>query len=268
MAERTKKISVYLLNCHLNKEKIIKKIYQIKKMLANKKKHFLKNSMSKIILIGKKLGMTSLFAGDSIIPVTLVKILPNNVVETKKYKNKTNLVLAGNKEVNPKKVNKPQRNDFEKKGLKCRETVKEFEIDEGLNFATNTEMSVGDYLKGALVDVRGATIGKGFQGAMKRWGFGGLPASHGVSLTHRSLGSTGNRTLPGRVFKGKKMAGHMGNKNICVQNMVVCKVDKDTNIIAIKGSIPGKKNSVVYITNAVKKYTERDNVVNGIACEG
>ena len=146
--------------------------------------------------------------------------------------------------------------------------IKEFEIDKGIEFNANTEMSIGDYLEGTLVDVRGRTIGKGFQGAMKRYGFGGLPASHGVSVTHRSLGSTGNRTLPGRVFKGKKMAGHMGDKNICVQNMLVYKVDKDANIIAIKGSIPGKQNAVVYITNAIKKYTENDKVVNGLVCEG
>ena len=123
-------------------------------------------------------------------------------------------------------------------------------------------MEIGDYLLNTLVDVRAKTIGKGFQGAMKRWGFGGLPASHGVSLTHRSLGSTGNRTLPGRVFKGKKMAGHMGDRNICIQNLSVYKVDAENNIIAVRGSIPGNENGVVYITNI-----SNDNIVNGLACE-
>ena len=224
--------------------------------------------MSKIALIGKKLGMTTLFEGEKIVPVTLVKILPNVVIETRKYEDKNGLVLCGNEEIADRKLNKPQRDDLAKKGIKARREIKEFEIDKGIEFNANTEMSIGDYLEGTLVDVRGRTIGKGFQGAMKKYGFGGLPASHGVSVTHRSLGSTGNRTLPGRVFKGKKMAGHMGDKNICVQNMLVYKVDKDANIIAIKGSIPGKQNAVVYITNAIKKYTENDKVVNGLVCEG
>jgi len=225
-------------------------------------------AMSKIALIGKKLGMTTLFDGEKIVPVTLVKVVPNVVIETRQYGNKNGLVLCGNNEILNKHLNKPQRDDLSKKNIKAHRDVKEFEVGTDINIAPNTEMAIGDYLEGALVDVRGKTIGKGFQGAMKRYGFGGLPASHGVSLTHRSLGSTGNRTLPGRVFKGKKMAGHMGNKNICVQNMLVYKVDNDTNIIAIKGSIPGKKNAVVYITNAVKKYTENDKVVNGLVCEG
>jgi len=224
--------------------------------------------MSRIALIGKKLGMTTMFTEDAVVPVTLIKVLPNVVVETKKYENKCSLVLAGNEEIKESKLNKPQREQLKKNGIKPREEIKEFVIDENINFAPNTEMAIGDYLEGAIIDIRGHTIGKGFQGAMKRWGFGGLPASHGVSVTHRSLGSTGNRTLPGRVFKGKKMAGHMGDKNICIQNMEVFKVDKEDNIIAIKGSIPGKKNSVVYITNAVKKYTEDNKVVNGLVCEG
>ncbi len=224
--------------------------------------------MSKIALIGKKLGMTTLFDEDRVVPVTLIKVLPNFVVGVRDYNNKSSIILCGNEEIKDKKINKPQRNGLLKKNVKICKNVKEFVLDGKLNIAPNTEMTIGDYLDNAIVDVRSCTIGKGFQGVIKRWGFGGLPASHGVSLTHRSLGSTGNRTLPGRVFKGKKMPGHMGNKNVCVQNMVVCKVDKDTNIIAVKGSIPGKKNTVVYITNATKKYTKNDNVVNGLVCEG
>ena len=224
--------------------------------------------MSKIALIGKKLGMTNLFEGGKIVPITLIKVLPNVVVEVRKYKDKNGLVLAGCEEVNDKKLNKPQKDEFAKKNIKPHREIKEFVVGEGINVLPNTEMAIGDYLLNAVVDVRGKTIGKGFQGAMKRYGFGGMCASHGVSLTHRSLGSTGNRTLPGRVFKGKKMAGHMGNKNICIQNLIISNVDKDNNIIAIKGSIPGKANSIVYITNAIKKHTEIDNVVNGIVCEG
>ena len=224
--------------------------------------------MSQIALIGKKLGMTSIFVGDKLVPVTLIKVLPNVVLKVNNYGNKYGLVLAGNEEIKDKKVNKPQRSELSKIGVKPRRNVKEFAFANRVEFAPNTEMKIGEYLDGALVDIRSRSIGKGFQGGMKRWGFGGLPASHGVSVTHRSLGSTGNRTLPGRVFKGKKMAGHMGNKNVCIQNALVCKVDVENNILAIKGSVAGKENGVVYITNAVKKYIENNNVVNGISCEG
>ncbi len=224
--------------------------------------------MSRIALIGKKMGMTNLFSDDGrIVPVTLVKVLPNVVLGTKEYGNKRCVVLAGNDEIKDKKVNKPQKALF-KDNVKAREEVKEFLVNDKVNVNVGTSMSVGEYLSGAVIDVRAKTIGKGFQGAMKRYGFGGMCASHGVSLTHRSLGSTGNRTLPGRVFKGKKMAGHMGDNNICIQNLVVYKVDTENNIIAVRGSIPGKENGVVYITNAVKKYTNDDNVLNGLVCEG
>ncbi len=224
--------------------------------------------MSKIALIGKKLGMTTLFSNGDIVPVTLIKVLPNVVVDVKNYKNKCSILLGGNGKVEDKKVKKPQRCEFSKKNIGACKDLKEFVLSCKVNIAPNTEMVVGDYLNDAIVDIRSCSIGKGFQGVIKRWGFGGLPASHGVSLTHRSLGSTGNRTLPGRVFKGKKMPGHMGVKNVCIQNMVICEVDKDMNIIAVKGSVPGKKNSIVYITNAVKKYTESNNIVNGLVCEG
>ena len=224
--------------------------------------------MSKIALIGKKLGMTSIFENGKVVPITLLKVLPNVVVDVRKYDNKYGLVLAGNEEIKDKKVNKPQLVELQKKGIKAHREVKEFEFDNEIKFTPNTEMVIGDYLMNAVVDVRGATIGKGFQGAMKRWGFGGMPASHGHSLSHRSLGSTGNRTLPGRVFKGKKMPGHMGNVNICIQNLKICVVDKENNIIAVRGSIPGKANSVVYITDAVKAIVENKSIVNGLSCEG
>ena len=224
--------------------------------------------MSRIALIGKKIGMSFIFKGDSLIPVTLIKVLPNVVFDVRDYGNKSGLVLLGNEEVHEKKINKPQKNLLLKKQIVPRESVKEFVFDGKINVAINSHMVVDDYLLGAVIDVRSRSNGKGFQGAMKRWGFGGLPASHGVSLTHRSLGSTGNRTLPGRVFKGKKMAGHMGDVNVCVQNLSICQIDKENNIIAVTGSIPGKKNAVVYITNAVKKNIGNNCVINGVSCEG
>lgn len=224
--------------------------------------------MSKIALIGKKLGMTSVFENGNVVPVTLLKVLPNVVVGIRNYGNKCGLVLAGNGEIKDKKINKPQLMELQKNNIKPHTNIKEFAFDSEIKFSPNTEMCIGDYLINAKVDVRGTTIGKGFQGVMKRYGFGGMPASHGHSLSHRSLGSTGNRTLPGRVFKGKKMPGHMGNVNICIQNLVICAVDKENNIIAVKGSIPGKANSVVYITDAVKAVVDNKNVVNGLSCEG
>ncbi len=224
--------------------------------------------MSRIALIGKKLGMTSLFLDDKIVPVTLVKILPNYVLGVRDYGKKKSIVMSGNGEVKEKKINKPQAVALTKKNSKKCHVVKEFVFDKSANVAENMEMVVGDYLNNAIVDVRSRTIGKGFQGAMKRYGFGGLCATHGVSLTHRSLGSTGNRTLPGRVFKGKKMAGHMGDKNVCVQNLTICCVDKDSNTVAIRGSIPGKSGAIVYINNAVKKYSDDNNIINGVVCGG
>ena len=225
--------------------------------------------MSKIALIGKKLGMTNLFIDNRRVPVTLIEVLPNNVVSVRNYGDKFGLVLAGNEEIKDKKFNKPQRDEALKKGIKFRRSIKEFSFYDEIKFDINTEMKVDDYLLNSYVDVRSKSIGKGFQGAMKKYGFGGLSATHGVSLTHRSLGSTGNRTLPGRVFKGKKMAGHMGDVNVCVQNLKICLIDKDNNIIAVQGSVPGKKNNVVYITSAVKKFvSNNNNVVNGCACEG
>ena len=141
--------------------------------------------MSKIALIGKKLGMTNLFIDNKSVPVTLIEVLPNNVVEVRNYGNKYGLILAGNEEIKDKKINKPQRSDIARKDIICRRVVKEFSFNDSINFAPNTKMEIGDYLLNTLIDVRAKTIGKGFQGAMKRWGFGGLPASHGVSLTHR-----------------------------------------------------------------------------------
>lgn len=213
--------------------------------------------------------MTNLFMDNRRVPVTLIEVLPNNVVSVRNYGDKFGLVLAGNEEIKDKKFNKPQRDEALKKGIKFRRSIKEFSFYDEIKFDVNTEMKVDDYLLNSYVDIRSKSIGKGFQGAMKKYGFGGLSATHGVSLTHRSLGSTGNRTLPGRVFKGKKMAGHMGDVNVCVQNLKICLIDKDNNIIAVQGSVPGKKNNVVYITSAVKKFvSNNNNVVNGCACEG
>ena len=256
------------MNFSLNEAVFIFVCKKIKKNLQFRFYHFHICLMSQIALIGKKLGMTNIFDGNKVIPVTVVKVLPNVVVDVRKYSDKSSVVLAGNDNVKETKVNKPQRVQFSAKSIEPRETIKEFVLDSDANLQAGTKMEIGDYLQGAMVDVRSRSIGKGFQGGMKRWGFGGLPASHGVSVTHRSLGSTGNRTLPGRVFKGKKMAGHMGDKNICVQNLKICTVDTENSVIAICGSIPGKKNTVVYITSAVKKNSVKDNNINGLSCEG
>ena len=210
--------------------------------------------MSRIALIGKKVGMTNLFNNGAIVPVTLIKIEPNIVSRVQEYGDSKGLVLETNFGKKLEVDSDEKNNKNYKKNIK----VKEFRISNNFNVSVGVKMVVGDYLNNAIVDVRSTSIGKGFQGAMKRWGFGGLPASHGVSLTHRSLGSTGNRTLPGR-----------GNKSVCIQNMQICCVDSENNIVAVRGSVPGKKNTIVYITNAIKKYVANDNnVINGVVCEG
>ena len=226
-----------------------------------------------IALIGKKLGMTHIYDKNNICPVTLIEILPNEVFAIKSSESVNgynSIAIAGADEVKDSKVNKPQLSMFKKNNLKSRNVIKEFRFKNNSkeitfnNIKVGDKFTIGDYLLNAKIDIRGVSQGKGFQGAMKRWNFAGMPASHGVSLTHRSHGSTGNRTLPGRVFKGKKMAGHMGATNICMQNLIIKFVDVENNIIAVKGSVPGAQNTVVYITNSIKSIVSNASSINGV----
>ena len=150
-------------------------------------------------------------------------------------------------------INKPQRKLFSSINIKPKKIVKEFRVDNDNILEVGTKLDVNHFKIDQFIDASSVSIGKGFAGVMKRHNFGGLRASHGVSISHRSHGSTGQNQDPGRVFKGKKMAGRMGNKKVTKQNLKVIYVDSENNLIMVKGSVPGKKNSIVYLKDSVKK---------------
>ncbi len=150
-------------------------------------------------------------------------------------------------------INKPQRKIFSSIKIKPKKIIKEFRVDNNNILEVGTKLDVNHFKVEQFVDASSISIGKGFAGVMKRHNFGGLRASHGVSISHRSHGSTGQNQDPGRVFKGKKMAGRMGNKKVTKQNLKVIDVDSENNLLIVKGSVPGKKNSIVYLKDSVKK---------------
>ena len=150
-------------------------------------------------------------------------------------------------------INKPQRKMFSSINIEPKKIVKEFKVDNDNILEVGTKLDVSHFKVDQFVDASSISIGKGFAGVMKRHNFGGLRASHGVSISHRSHGSTGQNQDPGRVFKGKKMAGRMGNKKVTKQNLKVIEVDSENNLLMVKGSVPGKKNSIVYLKDSVKK---------------
>ena len=150
-------------------------------------------------------------------------------------------------------INKPQRKIFSSINIKPKKIIKEFRVDNDNILEVGTKLDVNHFKVDQFVDASSISIGKGFAGVMKRHNFGGLRASHGVSISHRSHGSTGQNQDPGRVFKGKKMAGRMGNKKVTKQNLKVIDVDSENNLLMVKGSVPGKKNSIVYLKDSVKK---------------
>ncbi len=150
-------------------------------------------------------------------------------------------------------INKPQRKIFSSINIKPKKIIKEFRVDNDNILEVGTKLDVNHFKVDQFVDASSISIGKGFAGVMKRHNFGGLRASHGVSISHRSHGSTGQNQDPGRVFKGKKMAGRMGNKKVTKQNLKVIEVDIEKNLLMVKGSVPGKKNSIVYLKDSVKK---------------
>ena len=150
-------------------------------------------------------------------------------------------------------INKPQRKIFSSINIKPKKIIKEFRVDNNNVLEVGTKLDVNHFKVDQFVDASSISIGKGFAGVMKRHNFGGLRASHGVSISHRSHGSTGQNQDPGRVFKGKKMAGRMGNKKVTKQNLKVINVDSENKLLIVKGSVPGKKNSIVYLKDSVKK---------------
>lgn len=203
-------------------------------------------------LIGKKLGMTRVFSNDGRdIAVTVLQVEQHEVLSHKTIeKHGYEAVVVGTVETNEKRLTKPMQGYFKALGKKCYKKLKEFRIAAGEAPAVGTIYGAEMFTAGQFVDVTGRSIGKGFAGGMKRHNFGGLRASHGVSVCHRSHGSIGNREDPGKVFKGKKMAGHLGDENVTVQNMKV--YGTDGNLLLIQGGVPGAEGSYVLIRDAVK----------------
>ena len=207
-------------------------------------------------LVGKKIGMTREFmkSGQSI-PVTVIKVEKGRVLDViTKEKRGYNAVKLGFFKLKNSKLTKQMKGYFTKKKTEPKKILKEFRIEDKDKdvFKEGNELGLEIFKDKKFLDVRSKTIGKGFAGVMKRWNFGGLRASHGVSVSHRSHGSTGQRQDPGKVFKGKKMAGHMGDKYRTMLNLEIIKSDLDNNLIYLKGSIPGSKNSTIFLRESVK----------------
>mgnify|MGYP006231222269 FL=1 len=210
-------------------------------------------------LIGTKLGMTREFmeTGQSV-PVTVIKIEKGRVLDViTKEKRGYNAVKIGFFKIKNSKVKKQMKGYFVKKNTEPKKILKEFRVENNEQYKEGNEIGLEIFKDKKFLDVKAKTIGKGFAGVMKRWNFGGLRASHGVSVSHRSHGSTGQRQDPGKVFKGKKMAGHMGDKSRTILNLEVIKSDLENNLLYLKGSIPGAKNSTVLLREAVKNITRK-----------
>ena len=210
--------------------------------------------MSEIGLIGKKIGMTREFlrTGQSI-PVTVLKVEKGRVVQLiDKEKRGYNAIQLGFGNIKNSKLSKSMKGYFSKKNTESRKILKEFRVKNIEQYKEGNEFGIEIFKDTKFLDIKSKTIGKGFAGAMKRHNFGGLRASHGVSISHRAHGSTGQNQDPGKVFKGKKMAGHMGDKMRTIQNLEIIKTDINNELIYLKGSIPGSKNSEVLIKKAVK----------------
>ena len=206
-------------------------------------------------LIAKKLGMSRIFEADGThIPVTVLSVEGLQVVGVRTTeKDGYNAVQLGTGAIKAKNVKKPQKGYFAKANVEPKKKLAEFRVSEDCLLSVGAELSVEHFVAGQYVDVCATSNGKGFAGVMKRHNFAGLEASHGVSISHRSHGSTGQRQDPGKVFKGKKMAGHMGAERVTVQNLKVVTVDPSKGLIMVKGGVPGSENTWVRITDAVKK---------------
>ena len=206
-------------------------------------------------LIAQKLGMTRLFTEEGIhVPVTVLSVEDCEVTDVKTVdKNGYSAVQIGWGSAKPNRVSKPLRGQFAKAKLEPKKRLVEFRVSPDALLEVGTRISARHFIVGQKVDVSGTSIGKGFAGGMKRHNFGGLEASHGVSISHRSHGSTGNSQDPGKVWKGKKMAGHMGNAKRTVQNVKVHAVDADKGLVLVRGSVPGAKGGFVLISDACKE---------------
>jgi len=210
--------------------------------------------MSEISLIGKKIGMTREFykTGQSV-PVTVVKMEKARIIQViEQEKRGYKAVQLGFGKIKNSKLSKAMKGFYTKKNTEPKKKLQEFRVEKTENYKEGNEFGLEIFKDIKFVDVKSKTIGKGFAGVMKRYNFSGLRATHGVSVSHRSHGSTGQRQDPGKVFKGKKMAGHMGNKLRTMQNIEIVKSDIENNLLYLKGSIPGSKNAEVLVKKAVK----------------
>ena len=210
--------------------------------------------MTDIALIGKKIGMTrEFFKSGQSVPVTVVKMQKGRVIQIiSEGKNGYNAVQIGFGKIKNSKLTKSMKGFFEKKNTEPKKKLKEFRVKNLDSFKEGNEIGLEIFKDIKFVDIKSKTIGKGFAGAMKRHNFSGLRASHGVSISHRAHGSTGQNQDPGKVFKNKKMAGHMGDKLRTIQNIEIIKSDEENDLLYLKGSIPGSKNSEVLVKKSVK----------------
>jgi large subunit ribosomal protein L3 len=206
-------------------------------------------------LIARKLGMSRIFNEDgTTVPVTVlhvddVRVIARRTAERDGYE----ALQLGIGRAKPKNVTRPLKGHYAKAGVEAPVKVVEFRVAAEAALEPGTRLSPAHFVKGQMVDVTGTSIGKGFAGAMKRWNFAGLEASHGVSISHRSHGSTGNRQDPGRTFKNKKMAGHLGVERVTTQNLEVAGVDVEKGLLLVKGAVPGSRGGFVLVRDAVKR---------------
>ncbi|MEQ9609668.1 MAG: 50S ribosomal protein L3 [Kiloniellaceae bacterium] len=208
-------------------------------------------------LIAQKMGMTRVFTpeGENV-PVTVLQMKDCQVVAVRtSEKDGYDAVQLGAFKAKSSRVTKPLRGHFAKAKVEPKRRVVEFRVSGDALLEVGQELSAAHFVPGQMVDITGTSIGKGFAGAMKRHNFGGLRASHGVSVSHRSHGSTGNNQDPGRVFKGKKMAGHMGDRRVTTQNLQIVSIDEDRGLILVKGAVPGAEGGWVMVRDAVKRST-------------
>jgi large subunit ribosomal protein L3 len=211
-------------------------------------------------LLAEKLGMFRVFTEDGAhIPVTVLQVRDCEVVAARRPdKHGYSALQIGFGSAKASRVTTPMRGHFAKAGVVPKARLAEFRVSEDALLDPGTALSVEHFVVGQFVDVCGTSIGKGFAGAMKRWGFKGLRASHGVSISHRSHGSTGNRQDPGKVFKNKKMAGHMGQRRVTVQNLEVVGIDRERGLVLVKGAVPGARGGVVRVRDSIKRALPAD----------
>ena len=210
--------------------------------------------MTEIALIGKKIGMTrEFYKTGQLVPVTVLKVEKARVIQViEEDKRGYKAVQLGYGKIKNSKLTKAMKGFYSKKNTEAKKKLKEFRVKDTETYKEGNEFGLEIFKDTKFVDTRSKTIGKGFAGAMKRWNFGGLRASHGVSVSHRAHGSTGNSQDPGKVFKGKKMAGHMGDRLRTMLNIEIIKTDLENELLYLKGSIPGSKNTEVVVRQSVK----------------